>query len=172
MMPQASPTPAPIHDIAGPWQIGGYPLPAVLAVAAGLIVLALVLVWFFRGGMRKRPLTPKEKALAGLSALRAGNGTVYDCGVKVSDILRNYIFAQHGLDAVHKTSLEFLESLRGNPTFSPDETRALAAFLEVSDLIKYARADAARTELVNLFDTAERLVLSGSPDQLAARKKK
>jgi len=162
MMPQAAPTPAPIHDIAGPWQIAGYPLGWVLAAAAAVIFLGLLLAWVFRGRPRRRPLTPLEKALAGLAALRADGGSAYECGVRVSDLLRTYIYEQHGLDAVHKTSIEFLESLRGNPTFSANETAALAAFLEASDLIKYARASAAAAELENIFDTAERLVRSGA----------
>lgn len=159
-----APTPVPIHDIMGPWQIVDFPLPMVTGGVAALLLLGLLAIWFFRGRRHHRILTPKERALAVLADLRARGGSAYDCGVKVSDALRTYMNEQHGLDAVHRTSLEFLESLRGNPVFDDNEKSSLAAFLEASDLIKYARADAGRDELGQLFDTAERLVNAGKPE--------
>lgn len=161
MMPAiAQPTPAPIHDIAGP--VWFFPYPAWMVVAAALAFLALValLFWLTR---RRRPvalLTPRQRALQALEQLRreAPEADSYSFGVKVSDALRTYIRDQHGLDAVTRTSIEFLEILRDNPAFTDNEKAALSDFLESVDLLKYARLPAAADDIQALLDIAERLV--------------
>lgn len=156
MMP--SPTPAPIHDIAGPLSLPGIPLPAAIAGATLLLALALLGIWFARGRLLAHQPTPKERAQKALEALRSSEATSYEFGVRASDILRTYIRDQHGVDATTRTSLEFLQELRNNPVFNDNEKASLAAFLESSDLLKYARAEAAQDEISQLFETASRLV--------------
>ena len=79
--------------------------------------------------------------------------------MKVSDALRTYIRDQHGLDAVTRTSMEFLEALRDNAAFSDNEKAALSEFLESVDLLKYARqCPPAADDIQSLLDIAERLV--------------
>jgi hypothetical protein len=130
--------------------------------AAGLVFVALVgfLFWLTR---RKRPvpaLTARERALQALEQLRseAPESDPYGFGVKVSEALRTYIRDQHGLDAVTKTSIEFLEVLRDNPVFTENEKAALSEFLESVDLLKYARQVAGAAEIRSLLEIAERLV--------------
>lgn len=154
------PTPAPIHDIAGP--VWFFPYPVWMVVAAGLAFLALVglLFWLTR---RRRPapvLTPRERALKALGQLRgeAPESDSYGFGIKVSDALRTYIRDQHGLDALTRTSIEFLEVLRENPAFTDNEKAALSEFVESVDLLKYARQSAAADEIRSLLEIAERLV--------------
>ncbi|GAB4169037.1 MAG: hypothetical protein Fur0032_07480 [Terrimicrobiaceae bacterium] len=160
MSPQ--PTPAPIHDIVGPLAIDRFPVAVMVGVAALVVVLALLAVWYWDGrGRRRKPPTAGEVALAALAALRGENRSAYEFGVRISDILRHYIRDRHGLDAVNMTSLEFLQSLRETVAFREDEKMALAAFLEVSDLIKYARVEADGGELDQLFLTAENLIKAG-----------
>lgn len=170
MNPQSAPTPAPIHDIVGPLAIERYPVILVVGLAALAVVLALLAVWYFGGRARKKPPTPGAVALAALAALRGSKVSAYEAGVQVSDILRYYIRDRHGLDAVNMTSMEFLESLRGTVAFREDEKAALAAFLEASDLIKYARVEAGGEELERLFRTAESLVQAGESKAAAAGK--
>jgi len=167
MPPTTQATPAPIHDIAGP--VWFFPYPAWMVVAAGLAFLALVglLFWFTR---RKRPapvLTARERALAALRELRgeASEADPYDFGVRVSDTLRTYIRDQHGLDAVTRTSMEFLEALRDNAAFSHNEKAAISEFLESVDLLKYARQAAGADEIQVLLEIAERVVRGESPPQ-------
>jgi len=167
MPPTTQATPAPIHDIAGP--VWFFPYPAWMVVAAGLAFLALVglLFWFTR---RKRPapvLTARERALAALRELRgeASEADPYDFGVRVSDALRTYIRDQHGLDAVTRTSMEFLEALRDNAAFSHNEKAAISEFLESVDLLKYARQAAGADEIQVLLEIAERVVRGESPPQ-------
>ncbi len=151
-------TPAPINDIAGPVAIPGYPVEWMIGGAVALIVLALFLLWFLNRRGRKPVLTPRQKALAALAALAELQGDSYDFGVRASDILRNYIREAHGLDAVNQTSLEFLNSLRDHHVFNDNEKSSLAAFLEASDLLKFARKEADGGELHLLLETARRLV--------------
>jgi len=157
----AAPTPAPIHDIVGPVWFFPWPVWVVVCVALGILFLLAGLAWGLRSWLgRKTPPTAKERALAVLDALR---GTVagadpYAFGITVSDAIRNYIHEQHGLQATTQTSLEFLESIRSNPVFTDNEKSGLAVFLEKTDLLKYARAEAGESEMIGLLETAGRLV--------------
>jgi Domain of unknown function (DUF4381) len=171
MPPTAQATPAPIHDIAGP--VWFFPYPAWMAVAAGLAFLVLVslLFWFTR---RKRPapvLSARERALAALRELRseASEADPYGFGVRVSDALRTYIRDQHGLDAVTRTSVEFLEALRDNAAFTSNEKAAISEFLESVDLLKYARQAAAAAEIRILLEIAERVVRGESPQTVVSK---
>jgi hypothetical protein len=168
----ASPTPAPIHDIVGPLWIFPYPLWVIVTVAlAGLALLGLVF-WLTRRKRALAPQTPRQRALAALEELRGGvsESDSYGFGVKVSDCLRTYIRDQHGLDAITRTSLEFLEALRDHPAFSSGEKAALSEFLESVDLLKYARLPAAADDLRSLLSIGERLVKRESPDRAGALK--
>lgn len=168
----ASPTPAPIHDIVGPLWIFPYPLWVIVTVAlAGLALLGLVF-WLTRRKRALAPQTPRQRALAALEELRGGvsESDSYGFGVKVSDCLRTYIHDQHGLDAITRTSLEFLEALRDHPAFSSGEKAALSEFLESVDLLKYARLPAAAADLRSLLSIGERLVKGESPDRAGALK--
>jgi len=160
-MNPAAPTPAPIHDIVGP--IWVFPYPVWMVVAATLVALLLIAALFF--GIRsllkrKHPPTPQEIALAALEQLRKNTDGVdpYAFGVAVSDTLRAYIRAQHGLAATTLTSMEFLDSIRDNPVFTPNEKSGLAVFLEGTDLLKFARTEAGPSEMISLLETAGRLV--------------
>ena len=172
MPPTAPATPAPIHDIAGP--VWFFPYPAWMVVAAGLAFLALVglIFWYTR---RRRPapvLSARERALAALRELRGEASEVdpYGFGVRVSDALRTYIRDQHGLDAVTRTSVEFLEVLRDNAAFTSNEKGAISEFLESVDLLKYARQAAAAEEIRTLLELAERVVRGESPRQTVVSK--
>ena len=172
MPPTAQATPAPIHDIAGP--VWFFPYPAWMVVAAGLAFLGLVglIFWYTR---RKRPapaLSARERALAALRELRGEASEVdpYGFGVRVSDALRTYIRDQHGLDAVTRTSVEFLEVLRDNAAFTNNEKAAISEFLESVDLLKYARQAAAAEEIRTLLELAERVVHAESPRQTVVSK--
>lgn len=162
MMPTQPPaaTPAPIHDIAGPVWFFPYPLWMVFAAVAGLLVILGLIIWLVRRARRARALTPKQRALAALTELgrEGGEADPYAFGIRVSDALRAYIRDQHGLDAVTRTSLEFLATLRDNAVFTENEKASLAEFLESADLLKYARLSAGASEIQTLLSIAERLV--------------
>ena len=157
-----APTPVPIHDIVGPVWYFPWPLWMVVCAAIGALVLLGLLAWGLNILFtRKRPLTNKERALAALLGLRGNmlsDVEPYAFGVTVSEALRTYIHAQHGLPSTTKTSLEFLDSIRNDPVFSDNEKSGLAVFLEKTDFLKFARAAAGESERIGLLETAERLV--------------
>ena len=161
MMPtQPSAPPAPIHDIAGPVAFFPYPVWVVILAAFGVLAVIGLFVWLTRRKRTARPLTPRQRALAAIEELRrqGAEAEPYAFGVRVSDALRAYIRDQYGLDAVTRTSVEFLEALRNNPAFTDNEKGALSEFLESVDLLKYARLSAGVDEIKALLDLAERLV--------------
>ncbi|HVE15322.1 MAG TPA: DUF4381 family protein [Chthoniobacterales bacterium] len=165
MNPQADPaaTPVPIHDITGPIAFFPYPIWVVAAVAAALLALIALAVWFFVFRPKSaRLLTPAEKALAVLARLRAGAETCdpYPFSIEVSDVLRGYLRDEYGLSATTQTSREFLETLRTRNVFNDEEREALSRFLEKSDLIKFARMHATSADCVELIESADKLVRS------------
>ena len=166
MMPQApAATPAHLHDIAGPLMVFPYPLWMVIVGALALLALVGLGVWLTRRKRSARPLTPRQRALAAIQELRqeGAETNAYAFGVRVSDALRTYIRDQHGLDAVTRTSVEFLDVLRKNMAFTDNEKGALSEFLESVDLLKFARQDADKQDVEALLALAERLVSGGEP---------
>jgi len=160
-MNQAAPTPIPINDIVGPVWFLPYP-PWMIATAAIVLVLVVgLLIWGIRSLLRrKRPPTAQEVALGALEELRQRMEGVepYAFGISVSDAIRTYIRSRHNLAATTQTSLEFLNAIRDNPAFSANEKSGLSVFLEGTDLLKFARAEAGQSEMISLLETAGRLV--------------
>jgi hypothetical protein len=157
-----SPTPAPLNDIVGP--VWFWPYPLWMTLVAGFVALLILagLVWLLKKLLTRKavPLTNRQKALAALEALRSGiaGADPYAFGVTVSDAIRSYIRAEHRLGATTQTSLEFLNSIRSNPLFTDNEKSGLTVFLEKTDLLKFARAEAGESEMLDLLDIAARLV--------------
>ena len=157
-----SPTPAPLNDIVGP--VWFWPYPLWMTLVAGFVALLILagLVWLLKKLLTRKavPLTNRQKALAALEALRSGiaGADPYAFGVTVSDAIRSYIRAEHRLGATTQTSLEFLNSIRSNPLFTENEKSGLTVFLEKTDLLKFARAEAGEREMLDLLDIAARLV--------------
>lgn len=162
MMPEPSATPAPIHETAELLPVFPYPLWMVLlagAVALAVLVLLGWLLWrlIFKKGPG-RELTPRERARAELALLKSREFETYEFGVQISDVLRTYLEEQFGLKARTATSLEFLGQIRNHQGFTEEEKESLKQFLETVDLIKFARQDAAKSELERLFASAEGVV--------------
>ena len=157
-----SPTPASLNDIVGP--VWFWPYPLWMTLVAGFVALLILagLVWLLKKLLTRKavPLTNRQKALAALEALRSGiaGADPYAFGVTVSDAIRSYIRAEHRLGATTQTSLEFLNSIRSNPLFTDNEKSGLTVFLEKTDLLKFARAEAGEREMLDLLDIAARLV--------------
>jgi hypothetical protein len=157
-----SPTPAPLNDIVGP--VWFWPYPLWMTLVAGLVLLLILagLVWLLKKLLTRKavPITNRQKALSALEALRSGiaGADPYAFGVTVSDSIRSYIRSEHRLGATTQTSLEFLNSIRGNPLFTDNEKAGLTVFLEKTDLLKFARAEAGEREMLDLLDIAARLV--------------
>jgi hypothetical protein len=157
-----SPTPAPLNDIVGPVWFWPYPLWMTIVAGVALLLILAGIGWLLKKLLVRKPaqLTNRQKALADLEALRSGiaGADPYAFGVTVSDSIRSYIRAEYRLGATTQTSREFLNSIRGNPLFSENEKAGLTVFLEKTDLLKFARAEAGEREMLDLLDIAARLV--------------
>ncbi len=122
----------------------------VIGVGAALL-LALLIYIAYRIGRKKlmkEPPSPRHVAWTALAALR-NNGAgmdAYGFGVAVSDILRTFIASYFTLPATQQTSPEFLASIATSSRFTDADRHLLAAFLEQTDMRKYARMEAANNE--------------------------
>jgi hypothetical protein len=138
-----------------------FPVALAVGIAGAVLVLGLTALWFFRSRRAVVP-PPRERALRALADLRSQQASAYEFGVRASDILRSYVRDQHGIDATTRTSLEFLEAVRGHSAFDANERASLAAFLEAADLLKFARIEAGGGEIGQLLETATQLVRGGA----------
>jgi len=153
------------HEIAPPVDYSLIPTWLVfLATFVGLAVIGLV-VWWIRGKLKRvaPAKSPRERAQEALDDIAEliDNENSYRFSIKVSDILRRYVTEQYHLPVTRQTSVEFLEALASNPSFSGDDKLLLQDFLNRCDLIKFARYDATPEDSRLLLDEAMRFVRGG-----------
>ena len=155
--------PQPYFTNASPW---------LLVVAAGCVLLALLVAWYFifrtaapEPGPR---ITPRERAEQRLRELAARAGTLdaRAFGNEVADVLRAYIGGQFRLQPERQTSQEFLASVSGSRAFTRSEHGLLTDFLEGCDLLKFARAGATPERKQFLLSQATDFVRSSAPPPL------
>jgi hypothetical protein len=164
--PDAKPAPS-IRPIEPPVYV--FPYPAWVVAVAVIILLALIglAVWGFIRYRNNRPQpappTPREVALAALNALReqVTHLEPYPFSIEVSDVLRSYLSAEYNVRAREQTAPEFLAAVAGSPRISEGDRALLAAFLELSDLIKFARLNARQESSEQLLEQALRFVEKG-----------
>jgi hypothetical protein len=152
-----------IHDIKGlvPVPHEWWWLWALVAV-----VLAGAMAWWFWN--RRKPaaasetVTPPtafEIALAALQRLRQDGPPVEVFYTRLSDIVRQYIEGQFGLHAPERTTEEFL----AEASLPPASMTLLGAFLQESDLVKFARLRPGRDDMDRAFGAAEKFVRETRP---------
>lgn len=161
------------HDIVGPLGYWDVPLPYLIAGGVVALLLLAVAIWalvVWRRRAKRRPLAPREKALAELAAARAraGESNPYDFIIGVCDVLRAFLSAEYRLPATTQTSYEFLQTAKDSKMFDDDRLARLARFLDKADAIKFARAEASASDNVELLDLAEDLVKGGTSHAIAA----
>jgi len=155
-----------IRDIAPPVEV---PMPtgvkvAIIVVAVLLVALAVwIAIRLVKRAAQTPPVPPRTIALRELEQLRPQVQTLdpHAFSVAVSDVLRRYIDAQYGLRAGKQTSPEFLASIQAAESFSDDDRRLLADFLERCDLLKFARVEADATTSEGLLGSALAFVQGG-----------
>ena len=137
-------------------------------------VIAALAFWFWK---RKRsmtsiatvaPLSPYEIAMRALQQLRAENPDVEEFYTHLSDIVRRYLEGQLGLRAPERTTEEFLYEMSRDHALSAEHKELLGAFLEESDLVKFARFRPGEEDKQRAFVAAERFVQETQPDAVAA----
>ncbi|MGA4644151.1 DUF4381 family protein [Limisphaera sp. 4302-co] len=163
-----------IRDIAPP-----VPVPSVWD-RLGWVLLALVVagmvaaLWAFWHRRRRTvpPGPPPEPAhVRARRRLEAALALLEDpkafC-VAVSDTLREYLEERFEFRAPERTTEEFLEELRGTDRLLPDQKDVLGDFLRRCDLVKFARYEPVRSELMELHSVALRLVEETEPVPMTA----
>ena len=147
----------PPVDIADPWFWVWLTL-AVLAAAA--------LAWFaWRWWQRRQavaanlpPIPPEDRARTRLQqALDLLDQPKPFC-VAVSDALRHYLEERFNFRAPERTTEEFVTELRATFLLYPEQKKILGEFLTHCDLVKFARHEPGRPELMDLHRAALRLI--------------
>ena len=170
-----------IRDIRGPM---GIPLGALrLALWVLLPLLLAAALWVVARRLRTKPgdaagpalgVPPRpahEVALEALAALEASplleRGLVKEYHIEASDILRTYVEAQFGVEALEMTTLEVLaglEAARTDARFSD----GLRAFLQQCDLVKFAKVRPGPDASRQVLELGRRIVMDSAPPPPAA----
>ena len=172
--------PAPdIHDIKGLVPIPGWPwwVWALLALSV-LIAAGLFARWWRKRSLPDQaaplvpPLSPYERACRELQRLRADQlmerGQIEPFYLRLSDIVRRYLEDQFGLRAPERTTEEFLQDVARGGRLSPAHQALLGAFLQESDLVKFARYRPALQDLERALVAAETFVSESGAEPVAA----
>ena len=156
-----------IHDIKGL-----VPLPHDLWWLLLLLILVVVAAAAFWILNRRRPdawapstppPTPYETAIRALQQLLEENPPVEEFYTRLSDIVRHYLEGQLGLRAPERTTEEFLYEMSQDQALSAEHKELLGAFLQESDLVKFARFRPGEDDKKRVFDAAERFVRDTQP---------
>jgi hypothetical protein len=156
-----------IHDIKGlvplPYNLWWLWVLLLMAVAAAVVF------WLWK---RRRPAsaitaipppTPYEVAIRALQRLREENPPVEEFYTRLSDIVRQYLEGQLGLRAPERTTEEFLFEASRDHALSTEHKELLGAFLQESDLVKFARFRPGADDRQRAFDAAEKFVRDTQP---------
>jgi hypothetical protein len=150
-----------IHDIKGL-----VPLPHDLWWLWLLLLIAAAAVAFWLWKRRRQvnaietiaPLSAFELAIHELQRLREGNPPVEEFYTRLSDIVRRYLEGQLGLRAPERTTEEFLYEVSRDRALSTEHKELLGAFLQESDLVKFARFRPGEEDKKRAFAAAEKFV--------------
>lgn len=149
-----------IRDIRGPMQA---PLtfaeiaPFLAGVAVICVIIGLVWYYIWRKRMNK-PLFPViskvqgppwQTALQSLDKLEEQklwqNGKIKEYYTELTDIIRHYLYQQHGIEAMEMITSEIL-SAYDSAGLQPDSRSILANILVQADYAKFAKASPQRSE--------------------------
>jgi hypothetical protein len=158
-----------VEPIAAPVQMKEV-FPWILAV----LLLALVVfgIWYWRkhrktkvdadGNIVRGPVIPPyDKAVGDLENLRQQklwqSGKVKEYFSSLTDIAREYIEGQFGVNAVEMTTDDILEEVKPLH-FSQETYNKLKGTMEVADLVKFAKYSAANLESENAMNSMTEFV--------------
>ena len=175
---QAPPSAAPasaapsedIRDIRGPKPVWLLAESAMWPLTLGAVLLVASGYGLWRFSRRRTPtrvLEPHEIALQQLEdARRTLNlSTGREFGGTVSDIVRRYLEQQFRVTVTQRTTPEFLQDLLSSSSTPLAQRRALlSAFLQQSDLIKFAGDELSLQSLESLLQSARQLVQATATD--------
>ena len=158
-----------VEPIAAPIQMKEV-FPWILAVL--LLALAVFGIWYWRkhrktkvdadGNIVRGPVIPPyDKAVGDLENLRQQklwqSGKVKEYFSSLTDIAREYIEGQFGVNAVEMTTDDILEEVKPLH-FSQETYNKLKGTMEVADLVKFAKYSAANLESENAMNSMTEFV--------------
>jgi hypothetical protein len=135
-----------------------------VGVLLGGLALGLFLRWWqSRAGVRQKARASRQAyddALAQLQLLfkMVEHGESRPYATESSRIIRRYLENRFGLLAPLRSTEEFLQEAQSSPKLQPAHQQALARFLSVCDLLKFARTHATQAELKELHEAAVQFV--------------
>ena len=137
-----------------------------------LLVLVAVLALAYWLWKRKRPTdtanavpppTPYELAIRALQQLRVENPPVEEFYTRLSDIVRHYLEGRFYLRAPERTTEEFLYEVSQDNALAQERKDLLGAFLQESDLVKFARHHPEQSDMQRALEAAEKFVRDTQP---------
>lgn len=169
----SNPPPA-LADIKPAVSIPGTAWKRVLWIMLLIVALALLCGWLFRWWLNKpktvpeaKVIAPHEIALTALQALLARgfieSGKSQEFYVELSAIVRIYLEDRFDLHAPEQTTEEFIRASSHSSVLNPDHRMLTQAFLEQSDLVKFARFEPSPEDMRTAWDAAARLVRETIP---------
>ncbi len=101
-------------------------------------------------------IEPRQAALQRLAAIQRDKPEAEQLYVALTSTVREYLEDAYHLKAQTQTTEEFLQELTRQPIFDKETKRAIVAFLEVADAVKFGRykpTDAERDAAVDAAKT-------------------
>ena len=136
-----------------------------LAALVFLLLLVLLLFWWRKrhrpaadSGPTTPPPTPLEIALAALQRLQQDNLPVEEFYTRLSAIVRQFLENQFALRAPERTTEEFLVEIAQGSALTGSHRELLGTFLQVADLVKFARHRPGPADRAQAFAAAEKFV--------------
>ena len=150
-------------------------------LAAVVLILLLTGFWFLYRSMKEKKVRIVQKpiweaaleAIADLKdSLQKRNIIPEEAVANLTDIVRHFLESYLGIRAERQTTGEFLRELERGEALPEQDRKFLRSFLETSDMIKFARADASNDVFEKTAKRAETLVESCRDAAIAAEKEK
>lgn len=145
-------------------------IPLWVWVLPGVALVAVALGWGMSHWLRRRrtrvhqppPPPAHETALNALRLLKSKGyverNEVDPFYTELSGIVRKYLEDRFDLRAPERTTEEFIREAAATDVLHPKQKTLVCAFLEQSDLVKFARFRPGALEMQDAFEAAERLV--------------
>ncbi|MCO5062483.1 MAG: hypothetical protein M9963_10915 [Kiritimatiellae bacterium] len=175
VIPSLQPGDEAIRDIVGLQQWPHRIATRLLLLLGVVVLLSLLVALLVRALRRKRnkpapaevALPPHEVALRALRALRAkgwpdshGIEAFY---VELTQIVRRFLEGAFFLRAPEQTTEEFIRAAATARGLQAEHKQLVFAFLEQSDLVKFAKHEPAQSDMEAALAAAERLVTETQP---------
>jgi hypothetical protein len=129
---------------------------------AGAAVLTLAGVALLVVPSRQRRQTPARWALAELARLQSADllasGQTHAFYCRLTDIVRSYVERQLGIAAPTLTTAEFLDEATQHESLDESRRALLREFLQLADLVKFARLEPGADGAHEAIGTARRFI--------------